>query len=236
MFFIYRKNKVPYYRISQKKKFGLLLKQFKSRPVFTVLLLSLKFGGKGLTIIEATHVLLVEPSLNPGVEEQAVGRIHRIGQTNKTYVHHFIINDTIEEKIRQLKEIKSQNEKWKVTSSGGDILSISELDDLYGSIKRKNYTTNDLVEDENNKKKRRFQISRKDLVSVEDEIDNDIENDDNEDEDLIYWESRNNCEFNSRRNYLVYNKNFGEESNDSVLFHGILLPISVVNRIKAKCN
>lgn len=235
--FKYRKNNVPYYRISQKKKFGLLLKQFKSKPVFTVLLLSLKFGGKGLTIIEATHVLLVEPSLNPGVEEQAIGRIHRIGQTNKTYVHHFIINDTIEEKIKQLKETKSQNEKWKVTASGSDILSISELDDLYGSIKRKNYTTtdnNNPAEEENNKKKRRIQISRKDIVSVEDEIENDIENDDNE--DLIYWESRNNCDFNSRRNFLVYNRDFGKESNESMMFHGLLLPISVVNRLKAKCN
>lgn len=43
---------------------------------------------------EAQHVILTEPLLDPAVEAQAVGRVHRIGQTQPTFVHryqHFMI-------------------------------------------------------------------------------------------------------------------------------------------------
>lgn len=73
-------NYVPHVLLTQ-QKFQAQLTAFKRDPNTNILLLPFKSGSKGLNIVEATHVLLVEPQLNLGTEVQAIGRIHRIGQT-----------------------------------------------------------------------------------------------------------------------------------------------------------
>lgn len=57
-----------------------------------VLLLLIQHGANGLNILEAQHVILVEPLLNPAAEAQAINRVHRIGQDKKTFVHRFIVS------------------------------------------------------------------------------------------------------------------------------------------------
>ena len=56
-----------------------------------VLLLLIQHGANGLNLLEAQHVVLVEPLLNPAAEAQAVSRVHRIGQEKRTLVHRFIV-------------------------------------------------------------------------------------------------------------------------------------------------
>ncbi|BFF99370.1 E3 ubiquitin-protein ligase SHPRH [Drosophila madeirensis] len=91
-------NKIEHRKCSNKD-----LLEFKSSDNnITCLLMPLSRGSKGLNLIEATHVFLVEPILNPGDERQAIGRIHRFGQTKATTVHRFVMNGTIEENILKL--------------------------------------------------------------------------------------------------------------------------------------
>lgn len=58
---------------------------------------------------EAQHIILVEPLLNPATEAQVVGRVHRIGQTQKTYVHSFVTRNTVEENVFQLNRERAAN-------------------------------------------------------------------------------------------------------------------------------
>ncbi len=67
-----------------------------------VLLLPITSGANGLNLVEASHVLLVEPILNPAQELQAIGRVHRIGQSKPTVVHRFVIKATIEERMHKI--------------------------------------------------------------------------------------------------------------------------------------
>ena len=67
--------------VSDHKKFQANLSEFKTSRDVNVLLLPFHSGSKGLNIVEATHVLLVEPLLNISAEQQAIGRVHRMGQT-----------------------------------------------------------------------------------------------------------------------------------------------------------
>lgn len=53
------------------------------------LLMSLRHDASGLTLHAAQYVVLVEPSLNPAIEDQAISRVHRRGQTRSTFVYRY---------------------------------------------------------------------------------------------------------------------------------------------------
>ncbi|MGH3443947.1 MAG: DEAD/DEAH box helicase, partial [Nocardioidaceae bacterium] len=74
-------------------------------PVF---LISLKAGGVGLNLTEADYVFVLDPWWNPAVEAQAVDRTHRIGQTRPVMVYRLVAENTIEQKVMELKARKQE--------------------------------------------------------------------------------------------------------------------------------
>ena len=81
---------------------------FQSDSSITVFLISLKAGGVGLNLTAADRVILLDDWWNPAVEDQAMGRSHRIGQKNNVLALRLVCKDTVEEKILLLQDRKRQ--------------------------------------------------------------------------------------------------------------------------------
>lgn len=126
-------NNMEFSQINGIHKFQENLCSFKYEEKINILLLPLHTGSNGLNIIEATHVLLVEPILNPAHELQAIGRVHRIGQTKPTYVHRFLIKSTIEERMQAMLKTaeKSSHSATAMKHSEAAVLMVADLADLF---------------------------------------------------------------------------------------------------------
>ena len=97
-----RTNNIPHVKcINRNKDFTGTgsLQSFRTDSTVRVLLMPLALGAEGLDLIVASHVFLLEPLLNIHQELQAVNRISRLGQQKKTYVHKYVVKNTIEENI-----------------------------------------------------------------------------------------------------------------------------------------
>ncbi|GIV41945.1 MAG: hypothetical protein KatS3mg034_1821 [Vicingaceae bacterium] len=107
-------NNILYYYLDGKTSASRrmdIVNNFQNNENIRVFLISLKAGGAGLNITAADYVYIVDPWWNPAVENQAIDRTYRIGQTKSVFAYRMICKDSIEEKILNL-----QNKK-KITAS-----------------------------------------------------------------------------------------------------------------------
>lgn len=68
----------------------------------TVFVVTMKSGSVGMTLTAATRCYLMAPCIDPAMEMQAAGRIHRLGQTKDVLVKRFAFKDSLDEKIVEL--------------------------------------------------------------------------------------------------------------------------------------
>ena len=107
------------------------IQNFQNNEDCRVFLISLKAGGVGLNLTAADYVYIVDPWWNPAVEQQAIDRTHRIGQTKNIFAYRMICKDTIEDKILQLQERKRILAKELIADDTSFVKSLTKADVEY---------------------------------------------------------------------------------------------------------
>jgi hypothetical protein len=104
-----------------------LVDQFQDPNGPSFFVLSLKAGGTGLNLTEASHVIHFDRWWNPAVENQATDRAFRIGQRRNVVVHKFMCRGTIEEKIDNM--IREKQGLSDAMFEGSKEMNLTELSD-----------------------------------------------------------------------------------------------------------
>ncbi len=92
------------YHKSNTGKMVILFKERAPKEKNLVLLLPLRKGAEGLTLIEGNIVFILEPAFPPALEQQAIARIVRVGQQQQTYVYRYIVRGTVEQRLYEIAE------------------------------------------------------------------------------------------------------------------------------------
>jgi SNF2 family DNA or RNA helicase len=110
-----------------------IINNFQKDDEVRVFLISLKAGGTGLNLTAADYVFIVDPWWNPSVENQAIDRVYRIGQSKNVTAIRMICKNTIEEKMILIKESKSEIAKGVVREDDAvSLLTKENLMELIG--------------------------------------------------------------------------------------------------------
>ena len=105
-----------------------LVDRFQNDPECRVFLMTLKTGGTGLNLTAADTIFIFDPWWNKAAEQQAIDRAHRIGQTKKVLSYKLITRNSIEEKIMQLQEKKSELFDNVISTDTISMKTLSEKD------------------------------------------------------------------------------------------------------------
>ncbi|MCM1170489.1 MAG: SNF2-related protein [Clostridium sp.] len=79
-----------------------IIDEFTNRADKKILVCQIQTGGTGMNIQAASVVVICEPQFKPSIEEQAVSRVYRMGQTRNVIVHRLLSENTIDEEIMKI--------------------------------------------------------------------------------------------------------------------------------------
>ncbi|CAM8970633.1 unnamed protein product [Rhodiola kirilowii] len=145
-------NNISYVRMRGGRKAHSAICQFRGETsasgeiskFIQVMLILIQHGANGLNLLEAQHVVLVEPLLNPAVEAQAISRVHRIGQRSKTLVHRFAVKGTVEEGILKLSRSRNSSSSCisgNTKNQDQPVLTLKDVESLFAIVPPKSSDT-----------------------------------------------------------------------------------------------
>jgi superfamily II DNA or RNA helicase len=115
-----------------------MIRRFQEEDAVRAFLLSLKAGGTAINLTAADYVIIFDPWWNPAVEDQAVDRSHRIGQTSHVIVYRLVTAHSIEEKMVALQQKKKELVDQLITTDAPSQkfkhLSKQEILDLFKMV------------------------------------------------------------------------------------------------------
>jgi hypothetical protein len=100
----------------------------------SVLVISIRAGGRGLNLPAANHVFHFDRWWNPAVEQQATDRAYRFGQRKDVFVHSLICTATLEERIDELLDAKRELAEKVVAGRADDWLGELDLDAIRAAV------------------------------------------------------------------------------------------------------
>lgn len=108
------------------------IQKFMQDASIQVILVSITCGGAGLDLTAASVAYLLEPQWNPMMEEQALCRIHRLGQTKEVKTVKYRIGGSFEERVVQTQEMKKEiaAEAFNMESRRNPLDNLKKLEEL----------------------------------------------------------------------------------------------------------
>jgi SNF2 family DNA or RNA helicase len=110
-----------------------LVDEFAAFDEPAALVSQIQAGGVGLNIQAASVVVLTEPQWKPSVEEQAIARCHRMGQTRRVHVHRLLVKDSVDQRMLEIVDAKraligEYAERSSLKDATPDAVDISEVE------------------------------------------------------------------------------------------------------------
>ncbi len=111
-----------------------IIDEFDKAPAGTVLLAQITSGGTGLNIQSASVVVICEPQFKPSIENQAISRAYRMGQSRNVLVYRLLCEDTTEERMMEMLQDKQREFDAFADKSVAAEQSIEINDTKFGDI------------------------------------------------------------------------------------------------------